>query len=213
MPRNSKKRRRGAKSGSSTANNREPPAASPIVESPIPTAQDPAKSDTTQDSAQSSATPVARASTEGGPGFSVASNGSIAYGRTPGSAVMTNVAVWYPAVPQAFDNARDAKFFTRIGTRHSYDHIKAAFDITPQVKQTFWLSVNNVILIFSNTADEHTSHVRAVLEMLRTNSITADIRDSVFDVSRSSDAGVRLEQIGTRKVYMVINEGVRRQTS
>lgn len=128
-------------------------------------------------------------------------------GETPGSGVMTNVAVWYPA-PPAFDKARDANIFTRLETQHSNYQLKEALRATPQVEQTFCLSVNNVLLIFSATSEEHTAHVRTVLEMLHENSMRVNISECSFNVDKSTDAGIRLEQVGDRKVYMVINERV-----
>lgn len=119
----------------------------------------------------------------------------------------TNVAVWSPALPTAFNKARDATIFTRIGTRHSSQQLKEAFDANPDVDQTFCLSVNNVILVFSASPDEHTMHCRKVLQMLQDRSMFANINDCVFNAAKSIDVGVRLEQIGQHEVYMVINEG------
>lgn len=121
---------------------------------------------------------------------------------------MTNTAVWYPADPAAFDKARDAQIITRIGTRHSPYQLKAVLDATPQVKQTFCLSVNNILLVFSADKNEHTAHVSTVLEMLQANSMRANIRECVFEADKCADAGIRLEQVGSDKLYMVINEGV-----
>lgn len=118
------------------------------------------------------------------------------------------MSVWAPALPTAFDRARDAAIFTRVGTRHSHQELVRAFEATPDVDQTFCLSVNNVILVFSASPDEHTEHVRQVLQMLQNHSMRADIHDCVFNVEKSTDAGIRLDQVGQHQVYMVINEGL-----
>jgi len=120
----------------------------------------------------------------------------------------TNVAVWSPAVPGAFEKARDAAIYTRIGTRHSSAELQAALDATPDIDQTFCLSVNNVILVFSASKDEHTRQVRLVLEMLQGRSMGADLDDCVFDSATSAGAGIQLDRIGHHKVFMVINVGV-----
>ncbi|OAQ67454.1 kinesin light [Purpureocillium lilacinum] len=120
----------------------------------------------------------------------------------------TNVAVWSPAVPGAFEKARDAAIYTRIGTLHSSAELQAALDATPDIDQTFCLSVNNVILVFSASKDEHTRQVRLVLEMLQGRSMGADIDDCVFDSATSAGAGIQLDRIGHHKVFMVINVGV-----
>lgn len=129
-------------------------------------------------------------------------------GSTSAGAVETNTAVWSPALPTAFEKARDATIFTRLGTRHSQKELKAAFETTPDVDQTFCLSVNNVILVFSASRDEHIMHCRKVLQMLQDHSMHADINGCVFNSSKSTDAGIRLEQVGDNKVFLVINQGV-----
>ncbi|KAJ4319433.1 hypothetical protein N0V84_006335 [Fusarium piperis] len=91
--------------------------------------------------------------------FAIAEDGAIQLGGTLGE---TNVAVWNPVLPAAFDNARDATYFSRLETRHPYQMLKAAFDLTPDVEQTFCLSVNNVILVFSATPEEHHQHLRKI---------------------------------------------------
>jgi len=142
-------------------------------------------------------------------GFLIGDDGAVGrLGSTPAGAVETNVAVWSPVLPTAFEKARDATIFTRLGTPHSHKELKAAFEATPDVDQTFCLSVNNVILVFSASRDEHTMHCRTVLQMLRDRSMRADINDCVFNSVKSTDAGIRLEQVGDHKVYLVINEGV-----
>ena len=138
--------------------------------------------------------------------FSIGEDGTIRYSED--SITETNVAVWAPALPTAFDKARTATIFTRLGTRHPSQALKAAFEATPEVSQAFCLSVNNVILVFSGSHDEHTMHCQKVLQMLQDRSMSADIHDCVFDSAKSSDAGIVLNQVGNHKVYLVINEGV-----
>ncbi|KAM3455793.1 hypothetical protein MY3296_002211 [Beauveria thailandica] len=134
--------------------------------------------------------------------FSIAEDGTV--GRNSAS---TNVAVWSPALPTAFDRACAATIFTRLETRHSHQELNAAFETTPDVDQTFCLSVNNVILVFSASRDEHTVHCRKVLQMLQDRSMRADLDGCVFDSEQSTDAGIRLERVGNHKVFLVINEG------
>ncbi|KAF3224096.1 hypothetical protein TWF191_006210 [Orbilia oligospora] len=86
--------------------------------------------------------------------FSVDQSG-MTTAQTSDGAVMTNVAVWTPSDETAFENARSATVFTRIGTRHPPDELKIVLDATPTVKQTFCLSVNNVLLIFSDNIESH----------------------------------------------------------
>ena len=111
-------------------------------------------------------------------GFLIGEDGTVGRsGITSAGAVETNVAVWSPVLPTAFEKARDAAIFTRLGTPHSHKELKVAFEATPDVDQTFCLSVNNVILVFSASQDEHTMHCRTVLQMLQDRSMRADIND------------------------------------
>jgi hypothetical protein len=126
-------------------------------------------------------------------------------------AVEANAALWFPALPTAFEKARDATIFTRLETRHSREELEAALDAAPDIDQTFCLSVNNVILVFSASHDEHVMHCRRVLQMLQDRSMRANIRDCVFDSALIADTGIRLEQIGTNRAYLVINESVPRR--
>ena len=122
----------------------------------------------------------------------------------------TNVAFWFP-LPTAFDKAHAATVFTRLETHHSHQELKAAFEATPDVDQTFCLSVNNVILVFSTSPDEHAVHCQKVLQMLQDRSMYADGRSCVLGSAKSSDAGIRLDRVGEHKAYMVINEGAPRR--
>lgn len=132
-------------------------------------------------------------------------------GRNPGAeTVETNVSVFSPANPRAFEKARNATIFTRLETWHSSQELEAAFAATPDVDQTFCLSVNNVILVFSASHDEHVTQCRRVLQMLRDRSMRANLKGCVFDATSSAAAGIRLDRVGQHKVFMVINEGVPR---
>lgn len=119
----------------------------------------------------------------------------------------TNVAIWSPAHPTSFDKARKATIFTRLGTQHSHQEVKAALEATKDVDQTFCLSVNNVILVFSTSRDEHTKHCMKVLQMLEDRSMSINVDDCVFDSKTSINAGIQLEQVGHKKDYLVINKG------
>ena len=138
--------------------------------------------------------------------FSIGGDGNVSH--LGSSHAETNVAVWSPVLPTAFEKARTATIFTRLETRHSSQELSAALEATPDVNQTFCLSVNNAVLVFSTSPDEHHMHCQKVLQMLQDRSMRADIRKCVFDSAKSSDAGIRLEQVGNNKVYLVINEGV-----
>jgi hypothetical protein len=54
-------------------------------------------------------------------------------GSNPSGAVEMNVAVWAPALPTAFEKARDATIFTCLGTWHSHKELEAVFEATPGI--------------------------------------------------------------------------------
>ncbi|KAB2572616.1 hypothetical protein BFW01_g942 [Lasiodiplodia theobromae] len=91
--------------------------------------------------------------------FAIGQDGSITRaGNNSDGYMETNVSVFVPSNPTAFDNARDATCYTRLGTRHSAQELKAALEASPDLDNTFCLSVNNVVLVFSASAEEHTAH-------------------------------------------------------
>ncbi|UNI13652.1 hypothetical protein JDV02_000375 [Purpureocillium takamizusanense] len=120
----------------------------------------------------------------------------------------TNVVLWNPGSPEVFAKARDATIFTRLATRHSSQELDVAVEATPGVDHSFCVCVNNVLFVFSASQDEHTEHCQAALRMLQACSLRLDLPSCVFKCATSVGAGVRLEQIGQHRVFMVINEGV-----
>ena len=126
--------------------------------------------------------------------FSVENNGSVTLGGSGGSqnAVTTNVSIWYPERPGAFEKARDAKIFTRLETLQSHDQFKASLDSASEVNQTFCTSVNNVLVTFSTTREEQTAHVKTLREMLQANSMKINAKKSVFHAENCADAGIEL---------------------
>lgn len=120
----------------------------------------------------------------------------------------TNAVYWKPTLSAALNNARDATYFTRLETHHSYPMLKAVLDLSSEVDETFCVSVNNVILVFTvGTHEEHRQHVRKVLEMMQTHSLRADATGCAFDARTSADAGIRFKHVGQRLGYIVINDG------
>ena len=106
---------------------------------------------------------------------------------------------------KAIDNA---KLWTRLGTwRDNYELIKA-LDKTWQVDDTFCILVNNVLIVYSATAEEHAAHVEILQEMLRKNDMTINPEDSVFDVKTSIEAGISIHRLGFPDQFIVTNEGV-----
>lgn len=124
-----------------------------------------------------------------------------------GQEVETNVSVWAPALPTAFENARDATIFTRLETNHPSCQLASVADASAEVQQTFCLCINNVFLVFSASPDDHAQHIKKVLRMMQANSMTICLPMCVFNVPSCFDAGIQLDRVGTHKTFMVINAG------
>ncbi|KAL8628826.1 hypothetical protein Q9189_005458 [Teloschistes chrysophthalmus] len=110
------------------------------------------------------------------------------------------VDVIYPS-PASATNLKNATLFTRINIIASPEVTKAALQNTPTLQNTFCLGHTNNVLIFDNDAQEHTSHVRAVLEMLMARDLKAYIHGCAFNKASWTDAGFRIENIG--RAFMV----------
>ncbi|KAF2493113.1 hypothetical protein BU16DRAFT_540844 [Lophium mytilinum] len=126
---------------------------------------------------------------------------------TPAGAIPTNVSVWYPADPSAFENARTATIFTRLDLAHTPQQVAAAMGRTAAIKQSFCLGHQNAILVFDKDIDTHTEHVRAVLHMCRANSMRSNIYECVFDANTAAEAGFQLEALSNGRAFMVVDMG------
>ena len=123
------------------------------------------------------------------------------------SHIIYNVHQWFPADPVAFDNARKATVWSRIGTHFSPDRLKAIMDGIPDI-QTFMLSINTVVLVFSRTDEEHKVNLKAAKRVLSAFDMRQNFFDSILSADDCTGAGIRLDQIGDRKAYTITNEGV-----
>ncbi|KAL9022954.1 MAG: hypothetical protein Q9196_007452 [Gyalolechia fulgens] len=81
----------------------------------------------------------------------------------------TGVSVFYPDPVQAAINLKNATIFTRINIIATPQTVRAALESTSVLQNTFCLGHLNNVLIFDGDTQEHTLHVRAVLQMLRDN--------------------------------------------
>src|ERR1700712_2921909 len=84
-------------------------------------------------------------------------------------------SVFYPDPASAADNLKNATLFTRIHIRATPQAARDALNSAPQLRNTFVLGYLSDVLIFDNDKEQHTTHVRAVLEMLRGKDMKADI--------------------------------------
>jgi len=121
----------------------------------------------------------------------------------------TNVSVFTPANPTAIDNLQQATIFTRLETRFPLQRIQTALNSSPDVHQTFCTCHLGTLLIFDTNPDTHVEHVRAVLQMLGANSITAVLSACVFNAPTSELAGFQLMYVGqgTRRAVMLVDVG------
>jgi hypothetical protein len=76
--------------------------------------------------------------------FSIAADGTFALALTSSLTRVTENRRMVTSSPNGFDKAREAIMLTRLETWHTPQELNAAFEATPDVEQTFYLSVNNV---------------------------------------------------------------------
>ncbi|KAL7940284.1 hypothetical protein V8C42DRAFT_363226 [Trichoderma barbatum] len=108
------------------------------------------------------------------------------------------VDIWSPAHPAAFHKAR----------KHSHQRLKRHSRQSKMLARRSAYRSTTLILVFSASRDEHTKYCLKVLQMLEDRSMPANVNDCVFYSKTSIDAGIQLEQVGHKKVYLVINKGV-----
>ncbi|KAL8676539.1 MAG: hypothetical protein Q9186_006951 [Xanthomendoza sp. 1 TL-2023] len=116
----------------------------------------------------------------------------------------TGVSVFYPSEVQAATNLLNATIFTRINVLGTPQVVTNTLESTPTIRQTFCLGHLNDILIFDGVKDEHTFHVRSVLQMLIDKGLKAAIRSCAFNKDSWTEAGFHIEQVGgsDKKAFM-----------
>ena len=136
-------------------------------------------------------------------------DGTYSIGQPTGTngIIKANVAVWYRSNPAAMDKLRCAKIFSSIATRHSPAQLKMLLEAGPQIQQTFCLSVDNIIVVFSATFDENLVHLDTVLQMLGRDPMFVDFKNLYMGHESCYEAGLILKELKDRKAYVVVNAG------
>ncbi|KAL8769236.1 MAG: hypothetical protein Q9209_004737 [Squamulea sp. 1 TL-2023] len=118
----------------------------------------------------------------------------------------SGVSVFYPSPVRAATNLTNATIFTRINIIADPQVVQAALESTPALQNTFCLGHLNNILVFDGDKDNHTSHVRTVLQMLTDKSLKADIHGCAFNKDSWVEAGFHIEPVGGngQKAFMVV---------
>ncbi|KAI4157935.1 MAG: hypothetical protein L6R39_000567 [Caloplaca ligustica] len=117
----------------------------------------------------------------------------------------SGVSVFFPTPVQAATNLQNATLFTRLNARATPQAVKAALESTPTLRNTFCLGHLNNVLIFGSNGEDHCTHVRAVLQMMRDKGMTADIHKCAFTKPKWDDAGFHIERVrGDGEAFMVV---------
>ncbi|RTE75020.1 hypothetical protein BHE90_010539 [Fusarium euwallaceae] len=80
--------------------------------------------------------------------------------------LLPHTGVWTTNVEGASENLENANFFGRFDTLHTAEEIREAIYFTPGVDHSFCLFLNNAILVFSPTREDHDRHMDQVQKML-----------------------------------------------
>ncbi|TEY87349.1 hypothetical protein BOTCAL_0003g00290 [Botryotinia calthae] len=108
----------------------------------------------------------------------------------------SGASVFYPSLPSAAENLKNATLFTRLHIRATPQVAQQAIDSTPTLRNTFLLVHLNDVLIFDTEKEAHIVHVSAVLKMLEEKGMKADINLCAFDKPDWTSAGFYIDPIG-----------------
>lgn len=109
----------------------------------------------------------------------------------------SGATVFYPEPQVAAQMLQAATVFTRINVRATSETVMEALNRSPHLQNTFLLGHLNNILVFDADQEEHTTHVKAVLQMLTDEKLKADIKLCAFTKPSWVEAGFRIEVIQT----------------
>lgn len=113
-------------------------------------------------------------------------------------------SVFYPHHRSAADSLKSANLFTRVHIRATPEAAKIAVESTPQLRNTFCLLHHNDVLVFDKAKEDHITHTRAVLQMLRDKNMKADIDRCAFDKETWGEAGFHIDPLSDGEAFMII---------
>jgi hypothetical protein len=118
----------------------------------------------------------------------------------------SGATIFYPIPEAAAENLQTATLFTRIYIRTTPQVVADALKKSPHLTNTFLLGHYNNVLVFDRVKEEHMTHVRAVLQMLRDKDLKADIDHCAFDKPSCAEAGFYIDPIRTagKVAFMVV---------
>jgi hypothetical protein len=118
----------------------------------------------------------------------------------------SRATIFYPTPGAAAENLQNATLFTRIYIRTTPQVVADALEKSPHLTNTFLLGHYNNVLVFDRVQEEHTTHVRAVLQMLRDKGLKADIDHCAFDKPSWAGAGFYIDPIKAagKVAFMVV---------
>ncbi|KAI4181127.1 MAG: hypothetical protein LQ348_005071 [Seirophora lacunosa] len=117
-----------------------------------------------------------------------------------------DVSLFYPSVAQAATNLQEATIFTRINLLETPEHVATTLESTPALLNQFCLGHLNHVLIFSRDEQEHTAHVRAVMQAFLDKGMRADIDKYAFHKANWAEAGFQISPVGRddQGAFMVV---------
>ncbi|RSL60228.1 hypothetical protein CEP54_006854 [Fusarium duplospermum] len=119
-----------------------------------------------------------------------------AHSEIPWLDLLPHTGVWTANVEGAFENLKNANYFGRFETLHTAEEIREAIHYTPGVDSSFCLFLNNTILVFSSTREDHTRHMDQVQRMLWGQFMSHYQQSYVCSAPTSLCAGFTIDQVG-----------------
>lgn len=118
--------------------------------------------------------------------------------------VQTGASVFYPSPPQAATRLKNATIFTRIHVLTTPLELKVALDGSPNIRNTFCVGHYSDVLVFDIVKEAHTTHVRAVLQMMKDRDLRSDIDRCAFNKPNWKEAGFYIQTVGPEKEAFMI---------
>lgn len=118
----------------------------------------------------------------------------------------SGATIFYPAARLAAENLQTAILFTRIYIRATPQVVADALEKSTHLANTFLLGHYNNVLVFNHDQEEHTTHVRGVLQILSDKDLKADINHCAFDKPSWAEAGFHIDPImaAGKVAFMVV---------
>lgn len=125
-----------------------------------------------------------------------------------------NVSIFSPIKTSAVDALLEARLFTRLvaSDRTGPEELAAAIKTYPGADESFWLSHDNVVLIFDGGEEgrsdeelenEHHEHFRIICLALKEHDIGLDVAACIHDATDALSAGFQFDRLNETSALVI----------